>query len=324
MSNKLLRTASHDAEIAQEVARIRQEHPYQGHYREQMAALLNVMFFKFGEKPGANRLAALLAENGRSPSTSTAQDEINKFWNRIREQAAVKIDRPDVPQSLLDMFSEMAGKVWTSSMAEAATNFDAQRQELEAQLRVALGEAAALREQLSSARSATEEALRTGQAVMEQHDALIVKFAKEVASREAAEGRVAKLEGQLDAVRQEQAAESQRTQATLQEMRTALEQAAAEQRRLLVIGDDFKQQAARDRALRTKSEEAQAQLLAELTRLREQVTQLSGEKGVLEGRLSAQDQQLEQLRTAQDEQNKPGALPVRMKKLRSSLRTRVR
>jgi hypothetical protein len=324
MSNTPKSRSAGDAEIAREVARIKQEHPYNGNYRDQMAALLGVMFFKFGERVGANRLAALLAENGRSPSTSTAQDEINKFWGKIREASAIKIDRPDVPKFLLDLYADMAGKVWKNSMDEAGAMFESHRQEVAEQLKSAQNDANLAKEQLVAARAAAEQVLRELQLARERIEVQGNQLAAETAYRRDAESRVGQLTEQLSHEQRVRAGESLRMQHALQELTVALDQATSEQRRLLAIGDDFKQQAARDRALRVKTEETHTRLSHEVERLQQQVTQLSGEKGVLEGRLAAQDQQLDRLTSEQAGQSKSGQVAVRMKKLRQGLRVRSR
>ena len=124
-----------EAELHGDLARIRQEHPFSGNYREQLAALLGVMFFKYGERVGANRLVALLTANGRGPSTSTAQDEINLFWGRMRQQAVFKLNRPDVPDFLAETFSDMVAAVWQKSMLAAEASFSELKEEVADQRR---------------------------------------------------------------------------------------------------------------------------------------------------------------------------------------------
>lgn len=292
MTNTSVQSVGRDAEIAQEVARIRQEYPYQGNYREQMAALMGVMFFKFGERVGANRLAALLAENGRSPSTSTAQDEINKFWTKVRENSAIKLNRPDLPPFLLDLFSTMAGAVWENSMSQAGAMFEAHRQEVEAHLTVARKETAKALEQLGLARAGAEDALNQVQVAKEVGQGLARQLAAEVAKRTAAESTVVELSERLAVEQKSREDETERLHLALADLKSGLARATDEQRRLMTIGDEFKQQAARDRALRVRSEKALACALAETARLQEQVTLISGERGKLEGLMAGLEQQV--------------------------------
>jgi hypothetical protein len=321
MHNTNNQSHERDTELAREIAKIRQNHPYHGNYREQMAALLAVMFFKFGERVGANRLAALLAENGRSPSTSTAQDEINKFWERMRQQAAVRITRADVPPFLLELFSDMAGKTWQHSMEQAEALFTTHRQEVRAEVMVALSTAEQLREQLAVSRAGAEQALRSLEMAKETREALTRQLAGETARRQAAEADKLALGERLTAAEQARQVEATQLQQALHELRASLTQAAAEQRRLMAIGDDFKQQAARDRAQRLRAEEVQAQQALELGALQQQFTVLSGENGMLAGRLLVKDEQLEQVRRERAADAGNGAA---RRKVRPGTRTRVR
>lgn len=324
MSNTNLKSNAIDVEIAREVARIKEERPYHGNYREQMALVLSVMFFKFGERVGANRLAALLAEKGRSPSTSTAQDEINKFWGRIRAHSAITIDRPDLPPLLLDLFASVAGKVWETAMAEAGAMFEAHRQEVDEQLKAAQVDVNQTREQLTAARAGTEHALQELRSAHALREATGTQLATEAANCRAAEERIRELTERLAREKQTRLEEFAQMQSVLHELKVSLEQAANEQRRLLAIGDDFKQHAARDRAHKDKAEVEQARLFQELAQLQQQLLQLSGEKGVLEGRLAVQALQLEQLVREKGPSDKPGSAALRLKKRRSGSLTRMR
>lgn len=295
MTATSVKSPHRDAEIAREVERIRQDHPYQGNYREQMAALLGVMFFKFGERVGANRLAALLAENGRSPSTSTAQDEINKFWTQVRENAAIKLDRPDLPPFLLELFSNLAGTVWEKSMSEAEAMFAAHRQEVGAKLSTAEKDLVLAREQLATTRAGTEQALQRLQAANESRELLGKQLAAETARRQATEVTATQLGQQLAEGERVRAAEADQLNKTLTRLNLDLAAAVDEQRRLMTIGDEFKQQAARDRALRAKAESTAQQLQAQLEQLQSAVTRLTSERGVLEGLTIAQERQINTL-----------------------------
>lgn len=292
MNDASLPNHGRDAEIAREIARIREDYPYKGNYRDQMSALLGVMFFKFGERVGSNRLASLLAENGRSPSTSTAQDEINKFWARVRENSAIKLNRPDLPPFLLDLFSTMAGTVWEKCMAEADAMFVSHRQEVASQLAAAHKETEHSREQLALARAGAEQALRQVQVANEGREAVRRELARESAGRLAAENTAAALTERLSLEQLARKEEGERLHKALAELKAGMELATNEQRRLMTIGDEFKQQAARDRALRTKSEEALARLNIESERMQKKVAQISGERGVLEGLAKGLEQQI--------------------------------
>lgn len=321
MSNTTIHSPERDTAITREVARIRADYPYRGNYREQMAALLGVMFFKFGERVGANRLASLLAENGRSPSTSTAQDEINKFWAKVRENSAIKINRPDLPPVLLDLFSTMAGTVWEQSVAEAGALFISHRQEVASQLAAAQKETEHAGEQLVLARAGAEQALRQVQLANEAREALGRDLARESAGRLAAENTALALTERLSLEQLARKEEGERLHKALAELKAGLELATDEQRRLMTIGDEFKQQAARDRALRTKSEEALARLNIESERMQKQVAQISGERGVLEGLTKGLEQQVAWLTAQLASDVKPASANTR-RRVRPGARTK--
>lgn len=316
MDKDTTQRVSRDAEIAAEVARIRREHPYQGNYREQMAALLSALFFKFGERVGANRLAALLAENGRSPSTSTAQDEINKFWERMRANAAVKVMRPDVPPFLLDLFGEMAARVWDNSMTAAAKTFEEQRAEWLQQVESAHNAVTKAQDQIAIARQGTQQALASASAATTRAEELAAQLAKEIGHRRDLETRNAELTERLLKEQQLRANEAAKMQGTLQELSAHLEQASREQNRLMVIADDFKQQAARDRALRERAEVGQKASEADVETWRQRAAEMATENARLSGELAAQAKQLRQKTEVSE--------PQKGKLRRHGLRPRVR
>ena len=234
-------------QLGEEIERIRAQYPYQNGYRDQIRALIEVMFFRFGQRPGANRLVSLLAQNGTSPSTSTAQDEINKFWNRIRETAKVKIDRPDLPALLLDHLSEMGAEIWQSAMTQAeALTADVRRDAQAESLRLR-DELFSLQEQTDRLRlhaSAVEESLQRSE---KEREELASAFAGERAARMSAEESVRQWQAELQRANEQHQAQEQRSTDAIHAAQLQLERLEAEQRRQLSLVDDFKQAAARDR-----------------------------------------------------------------------------
>lgn len=281
--------------IMLEVARIKRDHPYKGDYREQIAELLGVLFLKFGERVGAGRIVALMSENGKSPSTSTVQSEINKFWENVRASTALKIVRPDVPPFLQEFIGEMAAAMWEKSMQAASATFQDEREEYEAHL--AEGSS---REATATALSAFAQAegasakmqLEQAESTVER---LLAELTAERTGRHAAEANAQELEIQLNVEKSLRKEEADLRQATLLELRTAVERTAAEHKRLMAIGDDYKQQAARDRAGRESAEKARQALAAENAALHAQLQELLQSNGVLSGTVEAQAARLESL-----------------------------
>jgi len=292
MSNTNGRNGASAADVAAEVERIRKEIPFKGSYREQLAALIAVLFFKFGERPGANRIAALLSESGRSPSTSTAQDEINKFWDRVRKNATISIDRPDVPASLLALLSDFAGQAWQQCMAEAQNRFEAHRQEADSQVAAARATAEQAQEQVTQARVAAAQTLRDLQVANESREGLSRQVAREVSKNEELRKQVEELSSRLSQEQKARAEQATETQAALTALKEAQDVAVSEQRRLMTVGDEFKQQAARERALRAKVEAARDTLTEENVELKKQLALLTHRQGVLEGTTVAQTAQI--------------------------------
>ena len=284
-----------DARIREEVERIRAQHPTAQGYRNQLRALLATLFFNYGERPGANRLIALLSQEGRSPSTSTAQDEINKFWEQIRQNAQVRLHRPDLPENLLELFADVAGKVWEASIAHAGQTFESHRLDAGEQVAQARAALAALEQERDAARAAADEAAGALARAESLRSGTAEQLAAERARLQAFQQTVSDLTERLAREQQLRQEESARTQNVIAELRAAVEQAAREQNRLLTIGDDYKQQAARDRDLRERVEAARVALAAENEGLRTTVSGLSRENGILEGQISVLNQQVSQM-----------------------------
>ena len=317
--------ATSDEALHLEIIRIKREYPFKGDYREQLAALLAILFFKFGERVGAGRLAALLAENGKSPSTSTAQSEINKFWDKVRQHASVKIERPDVPEFLLELFGQMAAKTWGNCMTAANSAFIDLRDEQSRQVEVALSSARAIQALLEEAQGAAQQARLEAAQANERREVVTSQLAVESALKNEADSLLRAMAERLEREQQLRTEESTRMTSTLQELRETLNLSTIEQRRLLVVSDDFKQQAARDRAQRLKSEETIAILTQAEESSRQRVASLVLEKGLLEGRLEAQFLQLEQLRVlAVETQLKMSEAPAASSIRRTGLRLKNR
>lgn len=295
MSDTNSRSGANPVALAAEVARIKRDIPFNGSYREQLAELLSVLFFKFGERAGANRIAALLAENGRSPSTSTAQDEINKFWDRVRKNSTITIDRPDVPPALLSLLSDFAGKAWQQCMVEAQAQFDEQRQEVAQELAAARASVEEAQEQVTQARVAAAQAARELQVANESREGLGRQVAREVSKGEELRKQILELTQRLAEEKKAREDEGAQTQAALSALKASSDLAIDEQRRLMTVGDEFKQQAARERAQRAKAEASVAALASENSDLKKQLTALEHQRGLLEGTVAAHVAQIDQM-----------------------------
>jgi len=271
-------------QIRDEVARIREQHPYRGDYREQLQALIHSLFFKFGERAGAARLVALLSADGRSPSTGTASEEIKRFWQTIRENATIKIDRPDLPPFLLEIFADAAGKVWENAVSQAEAALAQFRSEAEEHVREAEALRAQALEQLREVRAEIDATERRLAAESEARQALAVELASEKAARAEREKALQQLEHQAAEAERRRTEEIAELHRTIDDLHKASNRIEAEQRRLLVITDDYKTAAARDRELRGKAEDDNRTLTIAMQQMQGQINRLHSEHGILQGR----------------------------------------
>lgn len=288
-------------QIRDEVERIRTAHPYRGDYREQLRALIHALFFRFGERAGAARLVALLAVDGRSPSTGTASEEIKRFWQAIRDNAKVKLDRPDLPPFLLDIFADAAGKVWENALSQAEASLADFRSEAERQVRAADARQAESAERLREAHAEIDAIQSRMVAESEAREALAIELASEKAARAEREQALQQLEERSADAERRRAEESAQLHRTIDDLQRSSNRIEAEQRRLLVITDDYKTNAARDRDLRAKAEEQNRALTIAMQSMQGQINRLHSEHGILQGRAEAAEALAERYESSRNE-----------------------
>lgn len=180
-----------EARLRADVERIRGLYP--GDNRRQLAALIELLFLQYGERPGPARLVSLVAQPGSSPSTNTAADEIAKFWDKVRQRALISLPMGDagLPQPLLEMFANLLRESWDMAVSEAAKAFETARQAAEQQIRDAEERAASA---LRAAEEANEEARRMESqygAAEQARQALAAELASERQARASAEAAAA-------------------------------------------------------------------------------------------------------------------------------------
>ena len=286
--------------IRAEVERIREEHPFRGDYREQLRSLIETLFFKFGERAGATRLVALLGEDGRSPSTSTAQDEINQFWKRLQATAKVRIERPDLPEFLLDIFGQAAATVWENALAQADAALAAFRAEAEALVDAAEARAAEAARRADAAEESARKAGDRAAAADALREEIAVQLAGEQAARQAAQRELEQLRVESEERERKRGEEVAELQRTIQELRSASDRIEREQRRLLVVTDDYKTAAARDRDARKEAEDNNRALTIAMQSMQGNINRLSNERGILEGRAEAAERLADRLQEDRD------------------------
>lgn len=93
-------------------------------YREVCALL----FFRYGVTPTANKLYQLV----RKGSMSAPAEALARFWEELREKSRVRIEHPDLPDSLKTAAGELVGRLWADAQAEARESLSAFRHEADA------------------------------------------------------------------------------------------------------------------------------------------------------------------------------------------------
>lgn len=269
-----------EEQIREEVDRIRREHPYRGDYRDQLRALIQTLFFKFGERAGVARLVTLLGADGRTPSTGTALAEINRFWQTIRDNAAIKLNRPDLPPFLLEIFADAAGKVWENALSQAEDALAEFRNEAERQVQAAEARSVDALGRLEEARAEMESARARATVESEAREALAIELASEQAARVEREKALELLEKRAAESETKHTGEIAQLHRTIEDLQKSSNRVEAEQRRLLVVIDDYKTAAARDRELRDKAEEDNRTLTITMQQMQGQINRLHSEHGI--------------------------------------------
>ena len=102
-------------EITSEIERLRHEFPdTQALYRE----VCVLLFFRHGITPTANKLYQLV----RKGSMSAPTEALRAFWADLREKSRVRIENPDIPESLKAAAGELVAALW--QQAQAASHAD--------------------------------------------------------------------------------------------------------------------------------------------------------------------------------------------------------
>ncbi len=97
-------------EIASEIERLRHEFPdTQALYRE----VCVLLFFRHGITPTANKLYQLV----RKGSMSAPTEALRAFWVDLREKSRVRIENPDLPESLKTAAGELVATLWQQAQA---------------------------------------------------------------------------------------------------------------------------------------------------------------------------------------------------------------
>ena len=202
--------------LLEDIDRLRGQFPLtQDLYRE--ACIL--LFFRYGMTPTANKLYQLV----RKGSMTAPAEALNKFWGDLREKSRVRIEHPDLPETLKTAAGELTAALWSTAQAmadETFASFRSAAQASVAQASAALESAQAERddcqEQLAEAMRASDGAnLRIS--ALEQNLAAMTatNIFIELQLRQTREDSAIHLEG-LQLARREFTAELEKLRAAMQ------------------------------------------------------------------------------------------------------------
>ena len=117
-------------ETASEIDRLRLEFlDTQELYRE----VCVLLFFRYGITPTANKLYQLV----RKGSMSAPTEALRAFWADLREKSRVRIENPDLPESLKTAAGELVATLWQHAQAASSANLTAFREAASESVRTA-------------------------------------------------------------------------------------------------------------------------------------------------------------------------------------------
>ena len=135
------------------IARLREQFPQtQDLYRE----VCVLLFFRHGVTPTANKLYQLV----RKGSMSAPAEALGLFWENLREKSRVRIEHPDLPESLKVAAGDLAAALWSSARISAHAALASCEQEAQARVAQAAQELASAQLERDAANIGLVDALR--------------------------------------------------------------------------------------------------------------------------------------------------------------------
>jgi chromosome segregation ATPase len=278
----------HESQLVAEIDQLRGQFPQtQDLYRE----LCVLLFFRYGITPTTNKLYQLV----RKGSMSAPAEALNKFWEDLRDKSRVRIEHPDLPESLKTAAGELVATLWSAAQGAAQEGLATLRGEAQAQMAEARQAQAAAEAERDTARASHALVSQT----LEQAHARIGELEQAVAARDAT---IAALEGHLQNARGENAGllnkleDARRDFALeLEKLRSAVNLAeerfrTSEARALMEIDRERTAAGKLQKevvAIRVSAEQAAERHRGELATLQEQLGNYRQMTGELEGKLKA-------------------------------------
>lgn len=277
-----------EKQLIADIEQLRTQFPQtQDLYREACVLL----FFRYGVTPTTNKLYQLV----RKGSMSAPAEALSKFWEDLRDKSRVRIEHPDLPESIKTAAGELVAHLWSSAQAAAQEGLGTLREDAETQVAEA---------RRAQALAETErDTLRASQAAAGENLELAQARIGELEQTAAADkATIASLQAQLQQVRGENAGLLQKLEdarhefgAELEKLRTAESLAeerfrVSETRTLQEIDRERTAAAKLQRELdaaRTAAEQAAERHRLDIAALQDQLGNLRQKTGELEGNLKA-------------------------------------
>jgi chromosome segregation ATPase len=189
---------NNEKQLLADIDHLREQFPQtQDLYRE----VCTLLFFRYGMTPTANKLYQLV----RKGSMTAPADALTKFWEDLREKSRVRIEHPDLPESLKTAAGELTAVLWSSAQTQAQETLAAYRQEARAALDEALTMRSTADSAVAAARSAADKTQQDLQQAIARCATLEQQLAGAAQNAEAALGRErqgsARLQHELDSLR---------------------------------------------------------------------------------------------------------------------------
>lgn len=260
-----------------------------------------LLFFRYGVTPTANKLYQYV----RKGSMSAPAEALAKFWEDLREKSRVRIEHPELPDSLKSAAGDLVVALWTQAQAAAQEGLTIFRHEAQATvLEARAAQVSAENERATNLlkQQQTEQAL---QAATERTLVLERELAAEQGGKEAlalqleAAGRQqAALETALADARRDFAAELEKLRQALQRSEDHCK--AAENRALLEMDRE------RMAAAKAQNEAAQARQNQQDTegRHRAEMAQLQADLGTARQNVGVAEGMLHEMRGRCQQQEK--------------------
>lgn len=248
--------------------------------------------------------------NALKGSMSAPAEALKKFWEDLLDKSRVRIEHPDLPESLKTAAGDLVASLWSTAQGAAQEGLAALRSEAQAQV--------AETKQAQSAAEADRDTARASHSLvsetLEQSHARIGELEQAVASRDAT---IVALEIQLQNARSENAGLLQKLDDARRDFWLELEKLRAAASRL------HKEMG----GLRLSAEQTAERHRAELAILQEQLGNYRQRAGELEGNLKAvtasRDMAVDDLKVARALLDDKHAQQARAESLVAELRTQL-